>query len=176
MSPSDAVATSIVKKADVNRRVISILDGEGLTDGASVLVTLCTALLAASSALPCVVNSIRWRVPCRCHKRLPMPSLPPVTTTSPSAHWLPEAAFIHVPVMATMRERPPKGSRPVEFRIARGIRQATWGPVLSRVKRALVEQLRHAVRVRVGEHLTQTVVLVCLADGLGGVGECGPGA
>ena len=30
MSPSDAVATSNVKKAGVNRRVISILDGEGL--------------------------------------------------------------------------------------------------------------------------------------------------
>lgn len=50
------------------------------------------------------------------------------------------------------------------------------GFFLSRVERALVEQLRHAVRVRVGEHLAQTVVLVCLADGLGGVGERSPRA
>lgn len=34
MSPSDAVATSNVKKAGVNRRVISILDGEGLINDA----------------------------------------------------------------------------------------------------------------------------------------------
>ncbi|WP_291314735.1 cation:proton antiporter [Corynebacterium sp. UBA2622] len=49
VSPSDAVAVGIVKRAGVSRRIVAILDGEGLINDASALVVLSTALVAAGS-------------------------------------------------------------------------------------------------------------------------------
>lgn len=64
VSPSDAVAVGIVKKAGVNRRIIAILDGEGLINDASALVTLGTALLAARSKVTAgeVLGNFLWAV------------------------------------------------------------------------------------------------------------------
>lgn len=64
VSPSDAVAVGIVKKAGVNRRIIAILDGEGLINDASALVTLGTALLAARSKVTAgeVLANFFWAV------------------------------------------------------------------------------------------------------------------
>lgn len=64
VSPSDAVAVGIVKKAGVNRRIIAILDGEGLINDASALVTLGTALLAARTKVTAgeVLLNFVWAV------------------------------------------------------------------------------------------------------------------
>ncbi|WKD56987.1 Sodium, potassium, lithium and rubidium/H(+) antiporter [Corynebacterium capitovis DSM 44611] len=64
VSPSDAVAVGIVKRAGVNRRIVSILDGEGLINDASALVVLGTALLAAESPVSAgdVAGSFLWAV------------------------------------------------------------------------------------------------------------------
>ena len=64
VSPSDAVAVGIVKKAGVNRRIIAILDGEGLINDASALVTLGAALLAARSKVTAgeVLLNFVWAV------------------------------------------------------------------------------------------------------------------
>jgi NhaP-type Na+/H+ or K+/H+ antiporter len=48
VSPTDAVATSIVKQTSVSRRVIAILDGESLLNDATALVLLRTAIAAAA--------------------------------------------------------------------------------------------------------------------------------
>lgn len=50
VSPTDAVATSIVKQTSVSRRVIAILDGESLLNDATALVLLRTAIAAAAAA------------------------------------------------------------------------------------------------------------------------------
>lgn len=50
VSPTDAVATSIVKQTSVSRRAISILDGESLLNDATALVLLRTAIPAAAAA------------------------------------------------------------------------------------------------------------------------------
>lgn len=52
LSPTDAVATSIVKRIGVAPRVVSVLDGEAMLNDASALVVLRTAIaaMAASSA------------------------------------------------------------------------------------------------------------------------------
>ncbi|QCV88117.1 sodium:proton antiporter [Acidipropionibacterium jensenii] len=49
VSPSDAVATSIVRRAGVSRRVVTVLDGEGLINDASALVILASAVGAIAS-------------------------------------------------------------------------------------------------------------------------------
>jgi NhaP-type Na+/H+ or K+/H+ antiporter len=49
VSPTDAVATSIVKQTSVSRRVVAILDGESLLNDATALVLLRTAIVAASA-------------------------------------------------------------------------------------------------------------------------------
>lgn len=51
VSPTDAVATSIVKKAGVSRRVVTVLDGEGLINDASALVILSSAVGAMTSRI-----------------------------------------------------------------------------------------------------------------------------
>lgn len=51
VSPTDAVATSIVKKAGVSRRVVTVLDGEGLINDASALVILSSAVGAMASQI-----------------------------------------------------------------------------------------------------------------------------
>jgi CPA1 family monovalent cation:H+ antiporter len=48
ISPTDAVATSIIKQTSVSRRVISILDGESLLNDATALVLLRTAIVVGA--------------------------------------------------------------------------------------------------------------------------------
>jgi CPA1 family monovalent cation:H+ antiporter len=50
VSPTDAVATSIVKQTSVSRRAVSILDGESLLNDATALVLLRTAIAAAAAS------------------------------------------------------------------------------------------------------------------------------
>ena len=71
ISPTDAVATSIVKKADVSHRVTAILEGESLLNDASALVVLRAAVAAgaalvatgtASVSVPEVLGRFVWSV------------------------------------------------------------------------------------------------------------------
>ncbi|MGO1592622.1 cation:proton antiporter, partial [Ancrocorticia sp.] len=64
ISPTDAVAVSIVKKTGVSPRVISILQGEGLLNDASALVMLRTAVAAAAASVTVwgVAGSLLWAV------------------------------------------------------------------------------------------------------------------
>ena len=48
VSPTDAVATSIVKQTSVSRRVVAMLDGESLLNDATALVLLRTAVAASA--------------------------------------------------------------------------------------------------------------------------------
>lgn len=50
ISPTDAVATSIVKQTPVSKRVVAILDGESLLNDATALVLLKTAIAATAGA------------------------------------------------------------------------------------------------------------------------------
>ncbi|WP_144761020.1 sodium:proton antiporter [Curtobacterium sp. 9128] len=50
VSPTDAVATSIVKQTSVSRRVIAILDGESLLNDATALVLLRSAIAAGAAS------------------------------------------------------------------------------------------------------------------------------
>lgn len=49
VSPTDAVATSIVKQTAVSKRVVAMLDGESLLNDATALVLLRTAIAAAAT-------------------------------------------------------------------------------------------------------------------------------
>lgn len=49
VSPTDAVATSIIKKTRVSPRVVAMLDGESLLNDATALVLLRTAIVAAAA-------------------------------------------------------------------------------------------------------------------------------
>ena len=49
LSPTDAVATSILKKTTVSKRVVAMLDGESLLNDATALVVLSTAAAASFS-------------------------------------------------------------------------------------------------------------------------------
>ncbi|MBL1079168.1 sodium:proton antiporter [Nocardia sp. 2] len=50
VSPTDAVATSIIKQTSVSKRVVAILDGESLLNDATALVLLRTAIVATAAA------------------------------------------------------------------------------------------------------------------------------
>ncbi|MFF2371922.1 cation:proton antiporter [Agromyces sp. NPDC058110] len=50
ISPTDAVATSIIKQTPVSKRVVSMLDGESLLNDASALVVLRTAIVAVAAS------------------------------------------------------------------------------------------------------------------------------
>lgn len=50
VSPTDAVATSIIKKTPVSKRVVAMLDGESLLNDATALVLLRTAIVAAAAS------------------------------------------------------------------------------------------------------------------------------
>ena len=50
VSPTDAVATSIIKRTTVSKRVVAILDGESLLNDATALVLLRTAIVAAAAS------------------------------------------------------------------------------------------------------------------------------
>ncbi|WP_369375417.1 cation:proton antiporter [Promicromonospora sp. Populi] len=50
VSPTDAVATSIVKQTPVSKRVVAMLDGESLLNDATALVLLRTAIVATAAS------------------------------------------------------------------------------------------------------------------------------
>lgn len=50
ISPTDAVATSIIKRTSVSKRVVAVLDGESLLNDATALVLLRTAIVATAAA------------------------------------------------------------------------------------------------------------------------------
>lgn len=50
VSPTDAVATSIIKKTSVSKRVVAMLDGESLLNDATALVLLRTAIVATAAS------------------------------------------------------------------------------------------------------------------------------
>ncbi|GMA24223.1 peptidase [Luteimicrobium album] len=50
VSPTDAVATSIIKQTSVSKRVVAMLDGESLLNDATALVILRTAIVATSAS------------------------------------------------------------------------------------------------------------------------------
>jgi CPA1 family monovalent cation:H+ antiporter len=50
VSPTDAVATSIIKRTSVSKRVVAILDGESLLNDATALVLLRTAIVATAAS------------------------------------------------------------------------------------------------------------------------------
>ncbi len=64
VSPTDAVATSIVRKAGVSTRIVTILDGESMLNDASALVLLRSAVagIAVSVSLWHVALSFVWAV------------------------------------------------------------------------------------------------------------------
>ncbi|WP_460772628.1 cation:proton antiporter [Microbacterium sp. GXF7504] len=64
LSPTDAVATTIVKKVGVSRRVVTVLEGESLLNDASALVILRTAIVAAASGFSFLttLGSFAWSV------------------------------------------------------------------------------------------------------------------
>ena len=51
VSPTDAVATSIVRKSGVSQRIVTVLEGESLLNDASALVLLRTAIAATATAV-----------------------------------------------------------------------------------------------------------------------------
>ena len=50
VSPTDAVATSIVRRSSVSKRVVAMLDGESLLNDATALVLLRTAIVATAAS------------------------------------------------------------------------------------------------------------------------------
>lgn len=64
VSPTDAVATSIVKQAAVSKRVVAMLDGESLLNDATALVVLRTAIVATAAAFSFwdAVGRFAWSV------------------------------------------------------------------------------------------------------------------
>jgi CPA1 family monovalent cation:H+ antiporter len=64
VSPTDAVATSIVRRLGASPRVVTVLEGEGLLNDASALVLLRSAVAAtaASVSLAEVVGDFLWAV------------------------------------------------------------------------------------------------------------------
>ncbi|MGM7699200.1 cation:proton antiporter [Microbacterium sp. A84] len=64
LSPTDAVATSVVRKLGVPRRVVTVLEGESLLNDATALVLLRTAVVAVASgfSLLTAVGSFIWAV------------------------------------------------------------------------------------------------------------------
>ncbi|MCK8468770.1 sodium:proton antiporter [Microbacterium sp. KSW4-16] len=64
LSPTDAVATSIVRRLGVPRRVVTVLEGEALVNDATALVLLRTAIVAAASGFSFLttLGSFAWAV------------------------------------------------------------------------------------------------------------------
>ena len=64
LSPTDAVATSIVRALGMPNRVVTVLEGESLLNDASALVLLRTAIVAAASSFSLIaaIGSFAWSV------------------------------------------------------------------------------------------------------------------
>ncbi|GAA1918698.1 sodium:proton antiporter [Microbacterium aoyamense] len=64
LSPTDAVATSIVRKQGVPRRVVTLLEGESLLNDATALVLLRTAIAATAAGFSFVatLGAFAWAV------------------------------------------------------------------------------------------------------------------
>ncbi|WP_309133996.1 sodium:proton antiporter [Cellulomonas sp.] len=58
VSPTDAVATSIVRKAGVSPRIVTVLEGESLLNDASALVLLRSAIVATAATVS--VLDVAW--------------------------------------------------------------------------------------------------------------------
>jgi NhaP-type Na+/H+ or K+/H+ antiporter len=90
VSPTDAVATSIIKRLGAPARVVTVLDGEGLLNDATSLVLLRSAVAATAASVSfwSVVGDFAWAVAgavasgavvgtvgLRVRRRLPQPAL-----------------------------------------------------------------------------------------------------
>lgn len=64
LSPTDAVATTIVRSLGISRRVVTVLEGEALLNDATALVLLRTAIVAAASGFSFLTTlaSFAWSV------------------------------------------------------------------------------------------------------------------
>ncbi|MEJ5913479.1 cation:proton antiporter [Pseudokineococcus sp. 1T1Z-3] len=64
VSPTDAVATAVVKRAPVSQRVSALLEGEGLLNDASALVLLRAAIASAAATVSLwdVLGQFAWAV------------------------------------------------------------------------------------------------------------------
>ncbi|WP_305787106.1 cation:proton antiporter [Symbioplanes lichenis] len=64
VSPTDAVATSIVKQTSVSQRVVAMLDGESLLNDATALVLLRTAIVATAATFSfwAAAGTFAWSV------------------------------------------------------------------------------------------------------------------
>lgn len=64
LSPTDAVATSIVKKLGISPRVVTMLEGESLLNDATALVLLKTAIAAVAGSFSLVssIGAFSWSV------------------------------------------------------------------------------------------------------------------
>lgn len=64
LSPTDAVATSIIKKMGISRRVVTMLEGESMLNDASSLVLMRTAIAAAAAGFSFwgTVGQFLWAV------------------------------------------------------------------------------------------------------------------
>lgn len=64
LSPTDAVATSIVRKLGVPRRVVTVLEGESLLNDATALVLLRTGIVAAAAGFSVIttLGTFVWAV------------------------------------------------------------------------------------------------------------------
>lgn len=60
VSPTDAVATSIVRKAGVSSRIVTILEGESLLNDASALVLLRAAIAATGAAVSIWMTGLQF--------------------------------------------------------------------------------------------------------------------
>lgn len=66
LSPTDAVATTIVRNLGAPRRIVTVLEGESLLNDATALVLLRTGIVAASASFSFVttLGSFAWSVVC----------------------------------------------------------------------------------------------------------------
>ncbi|WP_418275597.1 cation:proton antiporter [Isoptericola jiangsuensis] len=109
VSPTDAVATSIIKRLGAPARVVTVLDGEGLLNDATSLVLLRSAVAATAASVSfwSVVGDFVWAVAVavvsgvvvglvglRVRRRLPTPALSTgVSFLVPFAAYLPAEAL-----------------------------------------------------------------------------------
>nr|WP_245190152.1 cation:proton antiporter [Leucobacter exalbidus] len=66
LSPTDAVATSIVRKLGVPKRIVTVLEGESLVNDATALVLLRTGIVAAAAGFSFIttLGTFAWAVVC----------------------------------------------------------------------------------------------------------------
>jgi len=60
LSPTDAVATTIVRRLGVSPRIVTVLEGESLFNDATSLVIMGVAISAAGSTQPLALDAVLW--------------------------------------------------------------------------------------------------------------------